>query len=96
MEMDLVLNNLQRLICHKTQTNKQTNKFISRSTLYGYELIYHPPYWPGQYNTRTALLQRGKTTNSNDCPWCDTEVDLGECGVPVHCYYSKVQSESNW
>ena len=23
--MDLALNNLQRLICHKTQTNKQTN-----------------------------------------------------------------------
>ena len=27
--MDLALNNLQRLICHKTnQTNKQTNKSI--------------------------------------------------------------------
>ena len=24
--MDLALNNLQMLICHKTQTNKQTNK----------------------------------------------------------------------
>ena len=24
--MDLALNNLERLICHKTQTNKQTNK----------------------------------------------------------------------
>ena len=24
--MDLALNNLQRLICHKTQTNKQTNQ----------------------------------------------------------------------
>ena len=26
IKMDLALNNLQRLICHKTQTNKQTNK----------------------------------------------------------------------
>ena len=25
--MDLALNNLQRLICHKTQTNKQSNIF---------------------------------------------------------------------
>ena len=24
--MDLAFNNLQSLICHKTQTNKQTNK----------------------------------------------------------------------
>ena len=24
--MDFALNNLQRLICHKTETNKQTNK----------------------------------------------------------------------
>ena len=27
--MDLALNNLQRLICHKTQTNKQTNKQLT-------------------------------------------------------------------
>ena len=26
--MDLALNNLQKLICHKTQTNKQTNLFF--------------------------------------------------------------------
>ena len=26
IKMDLALNNLQRLIYHKTQTNKQTNK----------------------------------------------------------------------
>ena len=26
--MDLALNNQQRLICHKTQTNKQTNKLL--------------------------------------------------------------------
>ena len=27
--MDLALNNLQRLICHKTKPNKQTNKSIT-------------------------------------------------------------------
>ncbi len=36
--MDLALNNLQRLICHKTQqTNKQTNKKI---TNYSYRIKY--------------------------------------------------------
>ena len=27
--MDLALNNLQRLICHKTKQNKQTNKYLN-------------------------------------------------------------------
>ena len=31
--MDLVLNNLQRLICHKTQKNKQTNRKLTRSNM---------------------------------------------------------------
>ena len=29
--MDLVLNNLQRLICHKTQTDTQTKGYLSQS-----------------------------------------------------------------
>ena len=29
IKMDLALNNLQRFICHKTHTNKQTNKQTS-------------------------------------------------------------------
>ena len=28
--MDLALDNLQRLICHKTQTNKQSNRYAER------------------------------------------------------------------
>ena len=28
IRMDLALHNLQRFICHKTQTNKQTEKYI--------------------------------------------------------------------
>ena len=36
--MDSVLNKLQRLICHKTQTNKQTNKQIKPSEQTGKKL----------------------------------------------------------
>ena len=48
--MDLALNNLQRLICHKSQTNKQTNKFNE-------ELCFLAEY--GHRNRRTCkILQR--------------------------------------
>ena len=29
--MDLASNNLQRLICHETQTNKQTNEIMKQN-----------------------------------------------------------------
>ena len=32
IKMDLALNNLQELICHKIQTNKQTNNILSAFT----------------------------------------------------------------
>ena len=38
MKMDLALNNLQRLICHKTQQTNQTNLYI-----YIYIYIHLPP-----------------------------------------------------
>ena len=33
--MDLALNNQQRLICHKIQTNKQKNKSFPREEIWG-------------------------------------------------------------
>ena len=39
--MNLALDNLQRLICHKTQTNKQTNKQISKYFGFPYLIFHH-------------------------------------------------------
>ena len=36
MKMDLALNNLQRLICHKTQTNQPTNQAALINDIYIY------------------------------------------------------------
>ena len=41
MKMDSALNNLQRLKCHKTQTNKQTNKQIRGTELESLESLFH-------------------------------------------------------
>ena len=65
--MDLALNNLQRLICHETQTTNQLFGFI-----YSYLIIYTQQYdfkfsnlnWLsrlGLQNTLTSSLQRSKT-----------------------------------
>ena len=44
--MDLALDNLQRLICHKTQTNKQTPfdiaMFLHKTTILFYHTIILP------------------------------------------------------
>ena len=41
IKMDLALNNLQRLICHKTQTNKQTiNACILENHVYCTVIFY--------------------------------------------------------
>ena len=43
MKMDLALNNQQRLISHKIQTNKQTNKLVDKMSLI-YIYIYISQY----------------------------------------------------
>ena len=50
LKMDMTLNDLQRLICHKTQTKKQTNNKISGPSLperNGFEWVLNIPkiYW---------------------------------------------------
>ena len=59
--MDLVLNNLQRLICHKTQTTNQ-NKIVQK------QLKYESCYLPMSYRLivgQTVLFIIGIATNLN-------------------------------
>ena len=59
--MDLALNNLQRLICHKTQTNKPMNK-QNLSYLMAYKTIPFTLY-SGYYRVRLSL-STGKSITS--------------------------------
>ena len=64
--MDLALNNLQRLICHKTQTiitiqNVRTGASPSDSLMSYAGHLLGSSSQMGLQNTLTASLQRGKT-----------------------------------
>ena len=61
--MDVALNNLQRLICHKTQpTNQPTNETSEDEIFEKYvECLYLPPQ--AGYDTRSIFKQISPTLN---------------------------------
>ena len=79
--MDLVLNNLQRLICHKTQASNQPNLAITVSLQRGKTLL--PNECP-RYDTKQS---------DGEVP---VMLELWECGVPLHDHCSQVHSGPEW
>ena len=66
-EMDLALNNHQRLICHKTQPTNQPIKPYRQQ--YCYEQLEYSiePLWPDETCCHTDSLRCGPHTNRDSC-----------------------------
>ena len=74
IKMDLVLNNPQKLICHKTQTNKQTNKQIIKNDIWYFVVSIKYTITAGPRIRWLCPLQKGKIPLKKDvldmiCIW---------------------------